>query len=242
MTDSWPAIDVSLVLPVYNEGECVEPVIREAHGVLRGLGRSFEIVAVDDGSTDRTPVILQGLRGGMDGLRVIRLMPNSGQSAAMGIGFRHARGRVVVVMDADGQNDPADIPRMLEELGSCDVCCGYRARRQDTWSKRWGSRLANRVRNWFLKDAIRDTGCSLKAFKADWVRDLPMHLKGMHRFLPALTLMRGACIRQIAVNHRPRQGGCTKYTNVGRLKETVWDLWAMRWMQRRYRRFEAREL
>ena len=233
-------VGLSVVLPVYNEEACIESVLRELHGLLAARGGRFEILAVDDGSTDRTAAILAALIPALPGLRVVTLAANSGQSAAMGAGFRRARGAVVAVMDADGQNDPADLPALVARLDACDVCCGYRAVRQDTFSKRMASRVANAVRRAVLKDGIRDTGCSLKAFKAWVVRDLPMELAGLHRFLPALARMRGAVLEQIPVGHRPRAGGASKYTNLGRLGRTLWDLAALVWMRRRYRRIEVR--
>jgi dolichol-phosphate mannosyltransferase len=240
MNPASEPVQVSVVLPVYNEEACIEGVLRELHGVLLGMGRPFEILAVNDGSSDGTRAILAALIPVLPGLRVLTLVPNSGQSAAMGAGFRNARGEVVVAMDSDGQNDPADIPALLARLEGCDVCCGYRMNRQDTWSKRAGSRFANAIRRFFLKDGIRDTGCSLKAFKAWVVRDLPLELKGMHRFLPALALMRGARLEQSPVHHRARSAGVSKYTNMGRLAKTVSDLLAVSWMRSRYKRFEVR--
>ena len=233
--------DLSVLLPAYNEEDCIADVVREAAGILHGMGRPFEILVVDDGSTDATPARLQALRAECPQLRILRLSRNSGQSAALGAAFRAARGEVFVTLDADGQNDPADIPALVERLASCDLCCGYRARRQDVWSKRIGSRLANAVRNRALRETIRDTGCTLKAFRADWARPLPMQFRGMHRFLPALMGMAGARIEEIPVNHRPRAAGTSKYTNWGRLKETLWDLWAVRWMQKRYRPIRVEE-
>ena len=230
-----PIPELSVLLPAFNEEACIEAVVREAAGVLRGLARPFEIIVVDDGSTDATPARLQALQADLPELHVLRLLKNSGQSAALGAAFRAARGAIFITLDADGQNDPADIPALVAKLDSCDLCCGYRAKRQDSWSKRYGSRLANAVRNRALRETIRDTGCTLKAFRAGWTRELPMQFRGMHRFLPALMGMAGARISEIPVNHRPRAAGSSKYTNWGRLKETLWDLWAVRWMQRRYR-------
>ena len=229
------APQLSILLPAYNEEACIAHVIREVAEVLRGLGRPFEIVVVDDGSTDATGQRLGELQADIPELRVLRLQRNSGQSAALGAAFRAARGEIFITLDADGQNDPADIPALLTPLVSCDLCCGYRVKRQDTWSKRFGSRLANAVRNRALRETIRDTGCTLKAFRAAWTQELPMQFRGMHRFLPALLAMAGARITEIPVNHRPRVAGQSKYTNWGRLKETLWDLWAVRWMQKRYR-------
>ncbi len=233
-------VRLSVVLPVYNEEACIEGVMRELHGVLAGLAIPFELIAVNDGSTDRTRRILAGLIPALPGLRVLTLTPQSGQTAAMGAGFRHARGEIVVTLDADGQNDPADIPVLIARLDECDVCCGYRINRQDTWAKRAGSGLANAVRRAILNDGIRDTGCSLKAFKSWVVRELPMDLSGMHRFLPALAKMRGARIEQAPVRHRARAGGASKYTNLGRLARTIADVAAVRWMRSRHMRFEVK--
>ena len=234
--------ELSVLLPAYNEEACIETVVREAAAVLRGMGRRFEILVVDDGSTDGTPARLKALRAEMPELRLLAMARNSGQSAALGAAFGAARGTIFVTLDADGQNDPADIPALVTRLDVCDVCCGYRARRQDTWSKRFGSRLANAVRNRALREKIRDTGCTLKAFRAEWARPLPMQFRGMHRFLPAMMAMDGARIEEIPVNHRPRAAGQSKYTNWGRLKETLWDLWAVRWMQKRHRSVQAKEI
>jgi dolichol-phosphate mannosyltransferase len=236
-----PGPELSVLLPAYNEEACIAAVVREVAGVLRSLGRPFEILVVDDGSTDATPARLKALQTDRPELRVLRLARNSGQSAALGAAFRAARGDIFITLDSDGQNDPADIPALVAKLESCDVCCGYRAKRQDTWSKRVGSRLANAVRNRALRETIRDTGCTLKAFRAEWARPLPMQFRGMHRFLPALMAMAGAHIEEIPVNHRPRAAGQSKYTNWGRLKETLWDLWAVRWMQKRYRSVRTEE-
>ncbi len=237
------APELSLLLPAYNEEDCVEAVVREAAAVLRGMGRPFEILVADDGSTDATAARLQALAADIPELRVLRLAVRAGQSAALGAAFREARGGIFITMDADGQNDPASIPALVAGLASCDVCCGIRVRRQDTWSKRIGSRLANAVRNRVLRESIRDTGCTLKAFRAEFARRLPMQFRGMHRFLPALMAMEGARIAELPVGHRPRAAGTSKYTNRGRLAEALRDLWAVRWMQTRWRsiRTEATE-
>lgn len=227
--------DLSVLIPAYNEEACIESVVRETVCVLHGMVKSFEILVVDDGSTDGTSARLKALCSEHPELRVLRLAANSGQSAALGAAFRAARGDIFVMLDADGQNDPSDIPALVAKLDSCDLCCGYRATRRDSWSKRFGSRLANAVRNRILRENIRDTGCTLKAFRAEWARDLPMQFRGMHRFIPALLAMAGARIEEIPVHHRPRTAGASKYTNWGRLKETLGDLWAVRWMQKRHR-------
>ncbi len=235
-------IHLSVLLPAYNEEDCIDAVMRELTDVLRRMDSPFEILVVDDGSTDATLSRLQTLRGEIPELRICRLTANSGQSAALGAAFQAARGDILITLDADGQNDPADIPALVARLDSCDVCCGYRAQRKDTWSKRFGSRLANAVRNRALHETIRDTGCTLKVFRAEWARALPMQFRGMHRFLPALMALSGARIEELPVNHRPRAAGQSKYTNWGRLKETIADLHAVRWMKKRHRSIQAEEV
>lgn len=233
---------VSVIVPVFNEEECIGATVEEIFQVLGGAGLDFELLVVNDGSTDRTAQILATLRAREPRLRVIQLAPNSGQSAAFGAGFQFARGQCVVLMDGDGQNDPRDITRLVAALDDCDVCCGYRAVRRDPLARRLAGRLANAIRSRLLHDDIIDTGCSLKAIRTEMARALPMRLAGMHRFLPALLLMQRARVRQLAVNHRPRRAGRSKYTNFGRLLVTVGDVRAVRWMQKRHRRFQAQEL
>ncbi len=236
-TDEHAPPSISLIIPVYNEEQSIRAVLDEAVQVLDALHEPYEILLVNDGSTDGTASALKAACQQYPTVRVFTVVPNSGQSAAFGVGFRECRGQIAVLMDGDGQNDPQDIPPLIAALKDCDACCGYRASRQDSISKRLGSRIANRIRQLILHDGIRDTGCSLKAVKTEFLRNLPMEFRGMHRFLPAFWIMRGARIKQMPVRHRPRAGGHSKYTNLGRLKETIWDLWAVRWMQRRYRHF-----
>lgn len=237
MSNPQPA--VSLIIPVYNEAESIDTVITEANRVLNTISQPYEILVINDGSTDETASVLAQTQKRFPVLRILTLTVNAGQSAAFGAGFRACHGYVAILMDGDGQNDPHDIPAMLAALKTCDACCGIRAKRQDSWSKRVGSRMANAVRRSILHDGIKDTGCSLKAIKIEFLRTLPMELKGMHRFLPALLLMQDAKLAQLPVNHRPRAAGQSKYTNLKRLSETASDLWAVRWMQKRYRRYQT---
>lgn len=230
------ALDISVVIPIYNEEECIESSLQEVAGVMRNVGQSWEILAIDDGSTDDTPSILKALVKSIPEIRILKLVPNAGQSAAFGVGFRNAFGNTIITMDADGQNDPADIPKLLAELKTHDCCFGYRATRKDNFGKRISSKIGNGSRNWVLKESIIDTGCSLKAFPTELARNLKMW-HGMHRFLGSLLTMNGASISQIPVNHRPRELGTSKYTNFGRLKQTVWDLLAVRWMKKRNPQF-----
>ncbi len=225
-------MDLDFVLPVYNEAGNLRPLRREIDEVTKTLDLEGRVLFVDDGSEDESPSILDEMARDHDHVGVLRFAQNCGQSAAFAAGFEHAEAPVVVTMDADGQNDPADVPDLLEALEECDVAAGYRANRQDNWLRKLGSRLANSVRNWVTGDDIIDTGCSLKAFRLEVVRSIPM-FRGMHRFLPTLARMRGYRVRQVPTHHRPRQRGETKYTLSGRLWTTIWDLWAVRWMQSR---------
>ncbi|BET68592.1 glycosyltransferase family 2 protein [Opitutales bacterium ASA1] len=231
--DDRTEVRFSLVVPVYNEDSCIESTITEALDAARALGHPFELIAVDDGSTDRTASVLRSLVPRTPELRVLTLPRNCGQSAAFGAGFTVARGAYVVTMDADGQNDPRDIGPLLRAMSDSDCCCGIRTNRRDTWAKRAASRVANAARRALVHDGVIDTGCSLRAMRADFARRLPMHLRGMHRFIPALLGMWGARITQIEVGHRARLSGKSKYTNLGRLRVTVRDVLMVRWMQRR---------
>lgn len=225
---------LSVILPVYNESEAILPVLRELAGALEPhWPGKWEILAVNDGSTDDTAEKIQNLAGEFPGLRLLNLTNNVGQSGALWMGFRQAGAKWLATLDADGQNDPADLPALWEALGGADAIFGYRAERKDTWSKRTGSQLANGVRNLILREEIRDTGCAIKIFRKSLTETLTPW-NGMHRFLGSLFLMQGAKIEQRPVNHRPRSAGTSKYTNWGRLKKTWWDLFAVRWLRSRY--------
>jgi glycosyltransferase involved in cell wall biosynthesis len=231
---------LSVVIPAYNEEANVEACYRELRSVLDALGRSFEIVFVDDGSTDGTFRALAALADADPRLRVLRLRRNAGQTAALDAGFRAARGDVIVTMDADLQNDPADIPRLLAALAESDAACGWRVNRRDPWTKRVASRVANGIRQYVTEDGVHDTGCTLKAFRRDAVARLRLY-RGMHRFLPALLRFEGFRVTEVPVGHRPRRSGQSKYGNWGRLWAGLADLWAVRWMARRRLRYEVVE-
>lgn len=241
MTDGVP--ELSVVVPVYNEAECVAPLCAELYAVLPGLGRSFEVILVDDGSSDDTPELLAAEKQRRDSLRVLRLRKNCGQSAALSCGFDHARGQVVITLDADLQNDPADIPLLLAKLdsGECDAVCGWRQKRRDTWLRRASSKIANGVRNKLSGETISDTGCSLKAYKTEFLRKIKM-FKGMHRFLPTLLKMEGARVVEVPVGHRPRHAGEAKYGVWNRVFKSFRDLLAVRWMKRRHIDYDAEEV
>src|SRR5881628_2609531 len=232
-------VDLSLVVPVYDERDNL-PVLIEEIGRALGGGRkrTYEIVAVDDGSLD----VLKQLQRAHPELRIVAFEANAGQTAAFAAGFQAARGRVIVTLDADLQNDPADVPALVDELDASGATAvvGYRIDRRDSGWKRLQSRIANGVRNRLNHESIRDTGCSLKAFRADAARALPL-FSGMHRFLPTLIKLAGGTVTEVPVRHRPRLSGRTKYGMWNRVWRSFVDALAVRWMQRRVLRYRVRE-
>ena len=222
---------LSIVVPVYNEEENVLPLIDEIVGALGDFPGGLEMVFVDDGSTDSTLPRLQEAARRDPRVRVAHFRRNLGQTAAMAAGFHVARGRAVATLDGDLQNDPADVPALVALLKDWDVVCGVRTRRQDTWWKRRSSRIANGFRNWTTGDDIVDTGCTLKAYRREWLDRLELY-RGMHRFLPTLLKMQGARVTQVPVRHRARRTGKTHYGTWGRLVKGLGDLWAVHWMQK----------
>jgi dolichol-phosphate mannosyltransferase len=226
--------EISIVVPVYNEEENLPLLAAEIHGALRPLGLPYEVIYVDDGSTDGSPGVLLELARQDPATRVIRQRRNTGQTAALDAGFRFARGGIVVTLDADLQNDPADIPRLLAAMDEgYDVVSGVRTHRRDTWVRKASSRIANRVRNRLTRDNVTDVGCTLRACRVEYLRAVPL-LTGMHRFLPTLLAMAGARKTEIPVHHRPRLHGRPKYNISNRLWRALADLFAVRWMQRRW--------
>lgn len=232
---------VSVVLPVYNERENLAPLLEEIAASLRDV--PHEVVAVDDGSLDGSLDELRRLAARHPPLRVVALEHNAGQSAAFVAGADAALGAVVVLMDADGQNDPADIPGLLEVLAADETLAavvGYRVRRADPRWKLFQSWIANRVRNWITGDAVRDTGCSLKVIRGDVMETLP-RFDGMHRFLPTLIRMHGGTVAEVPVSHRPRRYGRSKYGMWNRAARGLRDALGVRWLRRRALRFAIRE-
>ncbi|HVR06433.1 MAG TPA: glycosyltransferase family 2 protein [Thermoanaerobaculia bacterium] len=233
--------EISLVIPVFNEEANLPPLAEEIRQTMRQLGRPYEVLLVDDGSTDGSLAAMVRLAGQDPALRVIRQARNAGQSAALDAGFRHARGGVVVTLDADLQNDPADIPRLLARLeddgsaagGACDVVCGVRVNRRDSWVRRLSSGIANTVRNRLTRESVTDVGCTLRACRTEYLRRIPVW-KGMHRFLPTLLRMEGARIAEIEVRHRPRRFGEPKYNIRNRIWRASADLLGVRWLQTRW--------
>jgi dolichol-phosphate mannosyltransferase len=228
-----PLPEISLVIPVYNEEENLPVLHGEILRAMEGAGRPWEVLYVDDGSTDTSPAILRGLAREDRRVRVIHQRRNNGQSAALDAGFRHARGGIVVTLDADLQNDPADIPRLLERIGEYDVVSGVRARRQDSWVRRASSQIANRIRNRVTHESVTDVGCTLRAARIEYLRRIPV-FNGMHRFLPTLLRMAGASVTEVPVNHRPRLHGVPKYNIRNRIWRALLDLFGVRWLQSRW--------
>lgn len=232
MSQTTPAL--SVVIPLYNEQDNIETLQRELHTALKGL--DYEIVFVDDGSKDDTVSRVES----RPDVRLLVFEKNAGQSAAMYAGIHAARGGVIAMLDGDLQNDPADIPMLLAELDKgFDLVCGYRAKRKDTVVKRITSRVANFVRSRFVKDGVRDTGCSLKAMRRE-CRDALVLFYGMHRFIPALVKGAGYRITEVAVNHRPRTAGVSKYGLGNRAIKATVDMFGVRWLLSRQVRFKVK--
>jgi dolichol-phosphate mannosyltransferase len=235
MSEATNSPQVSVVIPVFNEEENISILQSELRVALAGI--DHEIVFVDDGSTDRT---VEKIEHGTN-VRVLRIEKNTGQSAALYVGCKAARGATVVMIDSDLQNDPADIPRLLAEISKgADMVCGYRRRRKDTMQKRIISRVANFVRSRYTGDGIRDTGCTLKAMRRE-CGDEFIPFKGMHRFMASLVKGGGYRIVEIPVNHRPRRFGQTKYGFGSRGLKTVRDLLGVRWLLDRHLSYKVRE-
>ena len=216
----------TVVVPFFNESENVTEVLREVRVTLP----QAEIIAIDDGSRDDT---WAQIRKAND-IRGLRFVKNQGQSAAIYHGLRAATQPVVGMMDGDGQNDPANFKLLLAEFakGQADVVCGYRANRRDTWSRRAASRIANAIRRTFLDDGVRDTGCSQKVFRREAV-ELLVPFRGLHRYLPAIFKQAGLRLAEVAVNHRPRLAGVSKYSNFTRALHGIYDLVGVGWLLKR---------
>ena len=225
-------IEISVVIPVFNEEENLEPLLDEVFPVLSETGSAFEVICVDDASTDNSFAVLQSLKDKYAELRIIQHRLNCGESAAEATGFVNARGEWIVTIDADQQNDPADIPALLEASINADAVCGVRQTREDDWVKRLSSRVANGFRNWVTKDVIADAGCTFRAIRRDALREVPI-FNGMHRFLPTLLRLQGFKVVEIPVNHRPRTRGESKYGIGNRMFRGLVDCFAILWFRKR---------
>jgi glycosyltransferase involved in cell wall biosynthesis len=228
---------LSVVIPIYNEAESLLPLYEDVTDALLGLSQPFEIVFVDDGSSDATPEILTELAAKEDSIKVIRLRRNFGQTAALMAGLDHARGSIVVVMDGDGQNDPADIPRLLDELArGFDVVSGWRKDRSDGRARTWLSRAANWLISRTTGVRLHDYGCSLKAYRREVIEHVRLYGE-MHRFVPVYASWWGARVTEVVVNHRPRLHGASNY-GFDRIVKVFLDLLVVQFMGR----FETRPM
>jgi glycosyltransferase involved in cell wall biosynthesis len=223
-------MELSIVIPVYNEEENVEPLIQEINAAVRPLGKPYEIVVVDDGSRDATFSMLARLHLRDPCLRVVRLKRNFGQTAAIAAGLAYADGEVVVLMDGDAQNDPKDIPALLAELKKGnDLVCGWRSNRRDPFlNRRLPSMIANHLVSWTTQVKLHDYGCTLKAMRRDVAKNLKLYGE-MHRFIPAIAYERGARVAELKVNHRPRMRGDSKY-GIARTLRVILDLLTVKFL------------
>ncbi len=232
MIASADDLDLSVVLPCHNEEPCLESVISEIDTVLSTLNVTSEIVVVNDASEDGTLSVLRELVPFFPRLRHASHRVRCGQSAALVTAIHLARGASIVTLDGDGQNDPGDIPRLLEALRHADLVCGVRLERQDTWVRRASSRIGNAFRNAVTGDHIRDSGCAMRAARREMLSEVPV-FDGLHRFLPTLMRLQGARVIEIGVNHRARVGGTSKYGVRNRLFRGIADCLAILWWRRR---------
>ena len=231
---------LSVVAPCRDEADNLRQFLEEITTALATVGE-YEILVVDDGSTDGSLELLKALKGDYPRLRVLALDGGYGQTAALGAGFKAARGEIIAMIDADLQDDPADIPRMMERLREVDAVNGWRAVRQDNLLRLLSGRIANRIRNWATDETIVDSASGLKVFRRECLVGLKL-FKGLHRFLPTLLRMEGFRVAEIPVNHRPRLRGRSKYGLWNRMFKAFHDLLAVRWMKARQLRYTAREV
>ena len=221
-----------MVIPVFEERDNLEPLHRELDAALAEVRGGVELVYVDDGSCDGSAEVLAALAKRDERVRVVRFVENRGQTAAFDAGFRAAHGEVVATLDADLQNDPADLPRLLAALDRADVVNGVRVGRRDGLVRRLSSRIGNGFRNWMTHETVSDVGCSLRVMRASYLRRVKLY-RGMHRFLPTLLRMEGARVIELPVSHRPRRHGRSKYGIANRLFVGLADVFVVRWMQSR---------
>lgn len=242
MSDTPSKVDLSVVMPVYNEEDNVGPLMEELETVLKKTGRSFEVLCINDCSTDDSLNVIRKLQQTRPYLRFVNHRVNSGESAAGATGFEHARGDIVITIDADQQNDPADIPALLDALkDDVHAVCGVRRTREDDWVRRLSSRIANGFRNWMTGDKIADAGCTYRALRRSALHEIPV-FNGMHRFLPTLLRLQGYKAVEILVNHRPRTRGKSKYGVGNRMWRGIVDCFAMRWFRARSVRGDRAEI
>jgi dolichol-phosphate mannosyltransferase len=233
-------VEISVVVPVYNEEKNLPLLIPQLVEVLQPLEKSYEMIFVDDGSTDKSRKILKEMASQYPEIRMIGFKKNCGETAAGTAGLKEARGEIVITIDADLQNDPKDIPTMLDYLKEYDMVTGWRQKRDDPWIKQITSKIANKIRNGLSGEIIQDSGCTFRAYKRECLQNLKLY-KGMHRFMPTLVKMEGYRVIEIPIAHHPRKFGVSKYTTWNRMWRAFVDLLAVRWMKSRHIRYEIEE-
>lgn len=238
--DGSKKVEISAVIPVFNEEENLPVLIPKVMEVLNQLSKVYEVICVDDGSSDNSRKILREMAIQYPTLRVLGLKENRGLSTALLAGMREARGDILITLDSDLQNDPADIPRLLQCLDQYDMATGWRQKRDDPWLKRIASKIGNGVRNRLSGEAIHDSACTLRVFKRECIQDIPV-FNGMHRFLSTLVKREGFRIVEVPVSHHPRRFGKSKYNIRNRMIRSFTDLLAVRWMKDRRIRYEIEE-
>jgi len=235
-------MDLSVVIPTYNEQETVMALLGRLAETFEPMDLAVEVVMVDDGSTDKTRAILVEQKKTRPWLRIIALDQNRGQTCAMAAGFKHAKADVIATLDADLQNDPMEIPRLMDMLGeACDMVTGWRVKRDDPWLRLVSTRVANGVRNKLSGETIHDSACSLKVYRRKCVENLALY-NGMHRFMPTLVKMQGFSVKEVPVTHSARYAGQAKYGMWNRVFRAFIDLLAVRWMKKRYLHYSTKEI
>lgn len=234
---------LSVVIPCYNEEENVPTLLKRIDAALQPLGKPFEVILVDDGSTDNTPHLLNEGMKQYPWLRVLRMANNTGQSAGFEAGFAAARGEIIATIDADLQNDPEEIPRLIPMLDEhkVDMITGWRKDRQDSGFRRWQSRQANKIRNWVTQETVNDSASSLKVYRAHAIKGLKL-FRGAHRYFPTLVKMRGYTVYETPVKHSHRFAGTAKYGFGNRAFVGLIDIFGVRWMKSRYIRYNVTEV
>jgi dolichol-phosphate mannosyltransferase len=232
--------ELSLVIPAYNEQDVIPELLRRVEAAMRQTGKSFEVILIDDGSSDQTPKLLDDAMRSSPWLRVLRMAKNGGQSAAFDAGFKAARGAIICTIDADLQNDPEEIPRILPMLEGYDMITGWRQKRNDSTFRKFQTRIANRVRNWISEETIHDSASSLKIYRRQCLDGIFL-FNGAHRFMPTLVKLRGFRVLETPVKHSARYAGVAKYGFRNRAWRAFVDLLGVRWMKKRFLRYAVSE-
>jgi len=238
--DPSEPIKISVIVPVFNEEENLPILVPQLFEVLKGIGLPFEMIFVDDGSSDGSREILRRMASQYRSLHVIRLKENRGLSTALHAGIREAQGEKIVTLDSDLQNDPADIPRLMEYMADYDMATGWRQKREDPWLKKISSKIANAVRNRLSGEDIRDSACTLRVFKRECLKDIKP-FNGMHRFFSTLARTEGYRVIEVPVSHHSRRFGKSKYNIRNRLWRSFVDLLGVRWMKSRRIQYDIEE-